>query len=68
MANGARRAGRARKASGGARLTSHALNVLRRAGISYKQTRGGRTTILGRGRKPRYVFPKARYKWARLSY
>ena len=75
MANGARGARRARRAAsvrGGSALTKHALNVLRGAGIKYRQTgsafRTTRTTILGKGRKPRYVFPKARWKWARLSY
>ena len=37
----ARRARKSASVRGGAALTSHALNVLRRAGIRYKQTRGG---------------------------
>ena len=54
-------------------LTRHALKTLSSHGIKYKQSHGGigratRTTILGRGRAPRYVFPKARWNWAKLSY
>ena len=72
----ARRAGRARKSSsvrGGATVTSYALNVLRRAGIRYKQSRGSifrttRTTIIGKGRKPKAIFPKARFKWLMITY
>jgi len=71
MAN-ARRARKAASVRGGSALTKHALDVLRRSGIKYRQTgsafRTTRTTILGKGRKPRYVFPKARWKWARLTY
>ncbi len=60
MANG-RRASKARPAT----LTNYSLKVLRRAGISYKQSRGGRTTITGRTRAPRSVFPRARFKFLR---
>lgn len=59
--NKARRAAKAKPV----RLTRHAYRALRRAGISYKVTTGGRTTILGRGRAPIPIFPKARYKWLR---
>ena len=51
-------------------VSRHALGLLRRAGIKHKQTGGGmfrttRTTITGRGRPPKSVFPRARFKWIR---
>ncbi len=61
----------ARKASTSkpVRLTGYALRALSKAGVSYRQSRGGRTTILGRGRPPKSVFPKARFKILRkLTY
>lgn len=59
--NKARRAAKAKPV----RLTRYAYRVLSRAGINYRITTGGRTTVLGRGRAPKPIFPKARYKWLR---
>ena len=51
------------------KLTKYTYDVLRRAGIKYEVGRGGKTTILGQGRPPKPVFPKARYKILRkLTY
>jgi len=68
MPNGrARKATKARTAP--TRVSQHTLNVLRRAGIKYKVTTRGRTTVLGKGRPPKQVFPKARFKiLRRITY
>ena len=51
------------------KLTRYTYDVLRKAGIKYKVSTGGKTTILGKGRAPKPVFPKARYKILRkLTY
>ena len=72
MAN--RKAGKATKARTArtsiARPTQHALDVLRRDGISYRISHGGRRfTVTGRGRAPRPLFPKSRFAILRkLTY
>lgn len=51
--------------SNGVRLTKRSFRALRRGGYKYKSSRGGRVTIIGRGRPPKSIFPKARFKWLR---
>lgn len=52
----------------GIRLTKHAYNVFRKAGIKYRVSHGGRTTIVGRGRAPKSLFPKARFGFNKITY
>lgn len=64
----AARAKRATKARGSQVHPAQYPRVLRTVGIKYKTTRQG-ITVLGRGRAPRPVFPKAKYKIIRkLTY
>ncbi len=44
------------------KLTKHTYDVLRKAGIKYKVSADGKTTILGQGKPPKPVFPKAKYE------
>lgn len=47
-------------------VSRYALGVLRQAGIKHRQTGGlfrtTRTTIVGRGRPPKSIFPRSRFK------
>ena len=64
----AARARRAVRARGSQVHPAQYARILRTAGIRYKTTKQG-ITVLGRGRAPRQVFPKAKYKTIRkLTY